>query len=259
MLILLGTAALAVLVIVANVNRSQSQVRGVEVSIRYGHCPKLVSEQTVIDSILAALPDLTAHSVKSIDRAAVADAASHVPYLQNIRASVSVSGKVVVRATQRRPIARLFHGFREMYFDEEGNLMPVSRIGDCSVLVVGGDFTEPLRCDNLVPCDDSDTTCQRLGANAQTAALLKVAKYLDNQRRYRSLIDQLYIERDGNILMVPKLGDHIVELGDAENLDEKFSNLMTFYRRGMPRAGWNTYSKVSLRYRGQVVCTKETK
>ncbi len=244
MLILLGAVALATLVIVANVNRSHSQVGGIEVSIRYGHTPVLVNEQTVVDSILAAIPNLTAQLVGNVDRETVAEAAAHVPYLRDISTSVSVSGKVVVRAVQRRPIARLFYGGRELYFDNEGCLMPTSRTGECNVLVTGGNFVEPLRIDSI---------------NSQTEALVKLANFLDSEKKYHSLIDQAYIERDGNIIMVPKLGDHIIELGTADELDEKFSNLLTFYRRGMPRAGWNTYSKVSLKYRGQVVCTKETR
>ncbi len=244
MLIILGAVALTVLVVVANISRSHSQVSGVEVSIRYGHTPILVNEQTVIDSILAALPHLTAQLVGDVDREAVADAATHVPYLRDIRTSVSVSGKVVVRAVQRRPIARLFYGNRELYFDNEGCLMPVSQTGECNVLVTGGDFKEPLSIDSL---------------NWQTSELVKLANYLDEHKNYRNLIDQIYIERDGNIMMVPKLGDHTIELGTAEELDEKFGNLLAFYLRGMPRAGWNTYCKVSLKYHGQVVCTKETR
>ena len=84
-----------------------------------------------------------------------------------------------------------------------------------------------------------------------------MATFLDNNSTYATLIDQLYIEHDGDILMVSKLGDNIIELGAPDNLDEKFSNLMTFYRKGMPRAGWNTYNRISLKYRGQVVCTKK--
>jgi cell division protein FtsQ len=120
-------------------------------------------------------------------------------------------------------------------------MMPMSRSGECHVLVAGGDFTEPLRIDSL---------------NSQTAALVKLATWLDDERRYRGMIDQIYVERDGDMMMVPKLGNHVVELGSVDNLDEKFENLLTFYRNGMPRAGWETYSKISLKYHGQVVCTK---
>lgn len=241
LLMLLGALALGVLVVVANVSRSGSQVRGVEVDIRYGRAPHLVAEQTVVDTVLLALPQLTTLRVSDVDRDAVAEAASHVPYLKDVTATVSVSGKVVVRAAQRRPIARLFYGARELYFDDQGCMMPVSSQADCSVLVAGGDFTEPLRIDSL---------------NCQTEALVRLASYLDSEKKYRSLIDQIYIDRDGDMMMVPKLGSHVIELGDVEDLDAKFENLLTFYRKGMPRAGWDTYSRISLKFNGQVVCTK---
>lgn len=241
-LIVLGAALLAVLVVVLNVSRSNSQVRGLEADIRYGSTPVLVSGQTVVDSVVAALPTLMQQQVKAVDCEAVAEAARRVPFLTNVSASVSVSGRVVVRADQRRPIARLFHGDRERYLDREGAVFPVSRVGNCNVLVAGGDFTAPLLPDSL---------------DAQLTALWQVASYLDSESRYSKLIDQIFVERDGDIMMVPKVGDHVVELGDANDLDGKFANLVAFYRKGMPRAGWDTYSKISLKFKGQVVCTKK--
>lgn len=243
LLTLLGAAALTAMVIAANVVRSRKQVRGVEARIKCGQTPRLVDEQTVVDSILAALPQLPATEVKDVDCRKVAEVARRVPYLCNVTASVSVSGKVVVRADQRRPVARLFYGNREMYFDSEGCFMPVSEAGDCDVLVAGGDFAEPFRADSL---------------NSQLVSLLKLANYLDGERKYAGMIDQVYAERDGNVIMVPKLGGHVVELGEVDRLGEKFANLWLFYLKGMPRAGWNTYSKISLKFDGQVVCTKET-
>ena len=130
----------------------------------------------------------------------------------------------------------------EVYMDSEGALFPPSATGFCDVLVAGGNFTEPLRLDSL---------------NAQASALKTVACFLDSEDDYAPLIDQIFIERDGDIMMVPKVGDHLVELGKADDLDAKFYNLLTFYRKGMPRAGWNTYSKISLKFKGQVVCTKK--
>ncbi len=242
LLILLGALLLAVLVVVANVVRSRSQVRGVEVDIRRGSTPALVADQTVEDSVLAALPTLLQQQVKSVDCDAVAEAARRVPFLTNVQSVVSVSGRVVVRADQRRPIARLFHGDRERYLDREGAIFPVSRLGNCNVLVAGGDFVEPLCSDSL---------------DSQLTALWQLASYLDAEHRYAQLIDQIYIERDGDIMMVPKVGDHVIELGDAYDLDDKFSNLLAFYRKGMPRAGWDTYSRISLKFKGQVVCTKK--
>lgn len=240
MLILLGAALLAILVIVANVSRSRSVVRGIEVALRCGDTPRLVSDQVVVDTVVRRIPTLLQRQVRSVDCKRVAAAAARVPFLTNVSASVSVSGKVVVRADQRRPIARLYYNNRELYLDREGALFPVSRLGSCDVLVAGGSFTEPLRIDSL---------------NAQLRSLWQLACYLDEEPDYALLIDQIFVERDGDLMMVPKVGDHVIELGTPDNLDEKFSNLLVFYRKGMPRAGWDTYSQISLKFKGQVVCT----
>ncbi len=243
-LIIVGTVLLAVLVIVANVARTHMKVRGLEVEIDYQGLPHLVDEQTVADSVMDAIPDLLARQVRSVDSKRVGEAASRVPYLTHINATVSVSGRVVVRADQRKPVARLFYDNAEYFIDDEGVLLPMSRLGDCDVLVATGDFTEPLRLDSL---------------NLQVTLLAQLAAYLDKHPDYLDIIDQIHVERNGELMLSPKLGDHVVELGDLTGLDDKFDRLINFYRRGMPRAGWNTYSKISLKFKGQVVCTKKNK
>ena len=87
--------------------------------------------------------------------------------------------------------------------------------------------------------------------------LWKLACFLDDEEDYGTLVDQAYIERDGDIILVPKLGDFVIELGSADDLAEKFENLWTFFRKGMPRAGWDTYSRISVKFKGQVVCKKK--
>ena len=90
--------------------------------------------------------------------------------------------------------------------------------------------------------------------------LAPVRQFLEDDDVSEILINgpnQIYIERNGDMMMVPKVGDHVIELGTIDDLDNKFSNLLTFYLNGMPRAGWNTYSKISLKFKGQVVCTKK--
>lgn len=241
-LIIGGAVLLFALTVVANISRSRSQVRGIEVSIRHSRTPQLVSEQTVADSIKTAMPDIMGTRVADVNREQVTTAAMRVSFIEEVAVSMSVSGKVVVKAQQRRPIARLFYGNRELYIDRNGVVFPTSQLADCNVLVMGGDFNEPL-------CPDS--------LNSQLTELLKVAVFLDQKEQYGVLIDQIYSESDGDIMMVSKLGDNVIELGSADDLNTKFSNLWTFYRRGMPRTGWNTYSKISLKYEGQVVCTKK--
>lgn len=56
------------------------------------------------------------------------------------------------------------------------------------------------------------------------------------------------------IAIIPRSVNATVDLGTAENLERKLATLRRFYDKGLSRIGWDKYSKISLRYDGQVVC-----
>ena len=241
-LIISGVLLLAVLVVVANVARSHMQVRGIEVEINYGDTPQLVNQKTVVDTLMARIPDILQKQVRQVDCQQVSNAALHVPFLTNVSSSVSISGKIVITADQRHPVARLFFDDHERYIDLDGKIIPTSDLGECNVVVATGDFLGRFGSDS---------------ASAQIKTLWQVALFLDNHPDYKPLIDQLHVQDNGEVMMIPKVGDQKIELGDASDLENKFADLLAFYRNGMPRAGWDTYSKISLKFKDQVVCTKK--
>lgn len=56
--------------------------------------------------------------------------------------------------------------------------------------------------------------------------------------------------------LVPRSGRHTILFGRLENIEQKFDNLLCFYRKGLGRIGWDKYKVIDVRYRGQVVCRK---
>jgi cell division protein FtsQ len=56
--------------------------------------------------------------------------------------------------------------------------------------------------------------------------------------------------------MVPRVGNHIIEFGEAENIEEKLDKLYTFYLNGMNKIGWNKYSKLNIEFGNKVICTQ---
>lgn len=56
------------------------------------------------------------------------------------------------------------------------------------------------------------------------------------------------------LAIIPRSVDATVDLGTTENLERKLATLRRFYDKGLSRIGWDKYSKISLRYDGQVVC-----
>ena len=46
------------------------------------------------------------------------------------------------------------------------------------------------------------------------------------------------------------------QVGDEEEIEEKLDRLLAFYENGLRNLGWDTFRSISVKYRGQVVCSK---
>jgi cell division protein FtsQ len=88
------------------------------------------------------------------------------------------------------------------------------------------------------------------------ARAFELVNYIRGDSFWSSMIDCLSMTRDGRVTMVPRVGNHIIRLGKAENYEEKLDNLLVFYREAMPVTGWNKYKVVNIEYKGQVVCQR---
>jgi len=77
---------------------------------------------------------------------------------------------------------------------------------------------------------------------------------------WRSEIVQIVVTTGSSgapeIELVPRAGDHTILFGPPDDIDEKFDRLERFYRKGLRHIGWDTYRTISVKYKGQVVCTK---
>ena len=86
--------------------------------------------------------------------------------------------------------------------------------------------------------------------------LLKVVCAIDASDFWKAQVEQINVTKDRQIELVPRVGDHLLVLGTADNVEEKLSRLMNFYEKGLDNVGWNKYRSISVAYAGQVVCKK---
>jgi cell division protein FtsQ len=54
--------------------------------------------------------------------------------------------------------------------------------------------------------------------------------------------------------MYQQVGKQVIEFGEAKDIEEKFKKINLFYEEILPAKGWNTYSRVNVKYKGQIVC-----
>lgn len=86
--------------------------------------------------------------------------------------------------------------------------------------------------------------------------LKEIANAINGNAFWRAQIEQIHFNENKEIVIVPRVGDHIIELGKAEDVEQKLQKLHTFYHKGINTIGWNKYSKLNIEYNEKVICTK---
>lgn len=242
-------------VVLVNVMRANSQVKGIKVVIDYGDNPKMVSEKAIRREILKQIPTLESYLVKQVSCEDVSEAVGKNPFVERNNVSINVGGRIIVKCVQRTPIARIFYDEKEFYLDRKGVCVPLSTMGSKDVVVVSGDFHQKIR-DNYVSLNVADMVDDSVRGNFDIVNVWKMVSYLYENPKYGVLFDQVYIDKARDIHLVPKLGDHTILVGDAEDLEQKLHNLWVLYKDGFSKVGWDEYSEINLKYKDQVICTK---
>ncbi|MBO4752853.1 MAG: hypothetical protein J5526_08970 [Bacteroidales bacterium] len=257
-IVLFGISIVAVVaaLVAASVIRANSIVGGLTVRIDSQGLNALVTTSEVENLLLDEFPGLTSSRVKDVSTRSIESFLSKNPYVETVHAAVSVGGRILVNIVARRPIARVFYGNSDFYIDRHGRCFLSRRSLGCDVPVVSGHFRQKLTGDP-VHLDIAQLSNDTLRAAYDIVNVWRLAKFLDDPvSRYNILYDQIFVDVNGDLIMQPRLGGHEVVVGSADNLEEKFRNLKIFYAKGLPHAGYDSYSRVSVKFDGQVVCTK---
>ena len=98
----------------------------------------------------------------------------------------------------------------------------------------------------------------RVGRDEISSGIFRVNLNEPNKSELWSAeIQQFFVNEEGDIEFIPRVGNHTVVLGNDQFLDEKFNKLIHFYKEGLNKKGWDNYKVINLKYKNQVVCIKK--
>ena len=141
---------------------------------------------------------------------------------------------------EREPVARIFtNAGNTFYIDSSGMMLPLSEKFSARVPVFTGFPSEAII---LTPADSS-----------LLFDIKNMSMQLQADSFLMSMIDQVNITPQRSFEMTPKIGNQLIEFGDASGTAAKFIKLKLFYKNIMVKAGWNHYSNINLQYDNQVV------
>ena len=86
--------------------------------------------------------------------------------------------------------------------------------------------------------------------------LYELACFLQKDKFWNAQIEQINVSAGRELVLVPRVGNHLIRFGKVERLKYKFSKLRAFYEKGLSQVGWNRYSVIDIRYGDQVIGIK---
>ncbi|MCM1078606.1 MAG: cell division protein FtsQ [Bacteroidales bacterium] len=170
------------------------------------------------------------------------------PFVNTAECCKTTDGHVLIYVTQRSPLVRIkSENGDDYYIDENGGIMPNSKYTS-DLIIVTGNVSKPFA--------------------RQYVSIL--ANTIMKSDFWRNQVEQINVDQNLGIEVVPRVGDHIIFLGylpEAPTLQkrndevtayvsEKLDRLEKFYIYGLKETGWNKYETIDVQFRNQIICKK---
>lgn len=177
------------------------------------------------------------------------------PSIDSAEVFITIDGCLVINILQRNPILRVFNFENESYYiDENGKIMPLSKKYTARVLSANGYIFQPKNFNRAI--DLFTYEYEKLTFSPSLLSkLYTLALYINKDKFWKSQITQIYVNEKQEFELIPRVGNHIIILGDINNMDEKFKKLFIFYKKGLNNIGWSNYGTINLKYQNQIVCS----
>ncbi|WP_118950690.1 cell division protein FtsQ/DivIB [Taibaiella helva] len=230
-----------VALVAASRSQSNKAIKGLEVHLNDDKEYSFLQRKDIEALLLGNRHiNLAQASVAQLDLELMERIARTNPWVANAEIYVDSRQVLQVNITQRDPVARIFDvNGASYYMDSTLHTMPVS---------AGYAYAAPVFTN--VPVAKQDSTGKSL--------LQKIARLSEEISRdsfWQAQVTQVEVQPDHTFVLIPLMGDQRILLGDTARLQEKLDNLLAFYKNVSNKIGWDRYTVLDARFKGQVVAS----
>lgn len=147
---------------------------------------------------------------------------------------------IAITVSPLAPVARVFDEDDSYYINKDGKRITADARYRMDVPVIYGHF--PPRDTVMTP-----------------AKLLPLLDYIGKNQLWSKMVTMVVVDQKRDVLLVPAIKGHVINLGNVSNLDSKFSRIERMYHKVIPVRGWDFYDTISVKWNGQVVATRRIK
>jgi len=225
---------------VSNAKRS-----GLDVEMLGDPLIRFVTAEDIRQHIEEDYGHIQGKAVTDIDLQAIEMDLSDLPHIDRVEVYRTIDHRVQVKAEQRVPLFRwVDRSGITGYVDSKGDFLQLSKAYVHPCIPVTGDFGF-----SSFPDDNMDEA-------HILSSVRPMMEFISADGFWSAQILQLDVQEDGELVMIPRVGNHEIVMGSPEGYEEKFKKLKAFYEEGITQTNWNLYRRLDLRFEDQVVCTR---
>ena len=178
--------------------------------------------------------------IKTLDLRGMETALRKDAWIETADVHIDNNNVIHISVKQRMPMVRLFmQSGKSLYMDNSLHLMPLSKIATFYTLAVTN-----------VPDLGTDSLGMSIKYKLRT-----LARAIQSDTFWNAQVSEIVMDSATCFSLVPIAGDQNIVFGDTTRLQEKLSNLYSFYLGVLNKIGWERYQTLDLRFKGQVVAS----
>jgi cell division protein FtsQ len=240
---LLVGCGMITLLAAANGNKKDHTCKQVVISVKGSGEKYFIEKSDVLSRLKQSVSGgLVGKEVSSINLSQLEKTLKQNAWIKEAQLYFDSRDVLHVVVMEREPIARVFtvEG-GSFYLDSAGTRMPL--LNKVSI---------------RLPVITNFTAAKRWGAkdSALVKDLASLLAFINADEFWKAQIAQIDIRSNREIELLPVVGNHIIKLGNVENLEQKLHNLLLFYKQVLSKTGFDIYKVIDIQYAGQVIGVK---
>lgn len=163
------------------------------------------------------------------------------------QAYVTKDSLLRIEVTQRKPVVRFQKKEGGFYADADGYIFPLQVSYASHVQIIDGDI--PLAANSGYKGEIENPREREWFEN-----VMDVVRFIEGSRTWKGKIVQIHVEKNGEIVLVPREGRQVFRFGQPVQVAEKFDKMEMYYSHIVPEKGSEAYKTVDVRFADQIVC-----
>ena len=241
--VVLGTGTVVLLVAAIN-KKDSNHCKAVEITIKGVQNNFFIDKNDVIQMLeKMSYGRLKGETITAFNLAGMEAILKKNEWIKNAELYFDNNDVLRINIMEREPIARIFNSSGNSFYIDS-SITPLS---------LSTKFSARLPVFTSFPNDGKSFS--RADSNL-LYEIKNISLFLLQSPFWMAQIEQVDINPNRSFEMIPKIGNQIIVFGSGENYEDKFNNLLIFYKNVQSKVGWNKYSTLNVSYKNQVIGLK---